>query len=315
MKVTRRDAILLYLPAENGGEMSSLGLQKRLFFLAEREKQGGVPPSFDFYPHLRGCFSFTAAYMLQKLRAASLIRKQGGTYSLNDYCTLPKIPYADRMRIAQVVRETQGASDEELAMRVYTRYPFYAINSPWASQLLAGDTEALRRIEECKPRRCDTGALFTIGYEGMSIEGFFKLLAQKGVTCLCDVRCVPFSYKLGFSKEQLGELAHAMNFRYLHLPTLGIASHRRKQLETQEDYDRLFAEYKARDLPGMQSTLRELAHMIEGGERIALMCFEANILQCHRRILAERLSEMLECEYFDLSASQKAIECQKELLF
>ncbi len=315
MKVTRKQAILLYLPAENGGEVSSLGLQKRLFFLVEREKQVGVPPSFDFYPYLKGCFSFTAAYMLQKLRAASLIRKQGDIFSLNDYCMLPKIPYADRMRIAQVVEETRGASDEELAMRVYTQYPFYAINSQWAKRLLAGNTAALRRIEECKPQRCDTGALFTIGYEGMSIEGFFKLLAQKGVTCLCDVRRVPFSHKLGFSKEQLGELARAMDFRYLHLPMLGIASYRRQRLETQEDYDRLFAEYEAQDLPGMESTLRELAHMVEGGERIALMCFEANIRQCHRRILAERLSKMLKCTYLNLSEPQYPTVCQKKLLF
>ncbi len=315
MNVTRKQAILLYLPAENGGEMSSIGLQRRLFFLTELEKQAGVVPSFDFYPRSDGFFSFTAAYMIQKLQAAAYIHKRGNILSLNEYCTLPKLPGADQIRIAQVVRETQGASDEELKLRVYVQYPSYSINSQCPTQFPAADRVASPRTEESKSRRHDTRGLFTIGYEGMSIERFFKLLAQERITYLCDVRRVPFSHKLGFSKEQLRELAREMDFHYLHLPELGIASHRRKRLETQEDYDLLFAEYEAQDLPGMEATLCKLARMVEGGEHIALMCFEANIRQCHRRILAERLSEMLGCTYHNLTDLPYPVECQKELPF
>lgn len=313
MRVTRKQNILLHLLATQGEEATKLGLQKRLFFLAEKEKQAGMAGSYDFYPHHRGCFSFTADYDFEKLREASYIHRKNGRYALNTALPLPDLPWADRCRIDQIARETDGATDEELALRVYKERPFYAINSKWAAQLLAEDAEALRRIEENRPKYAKEGALFTIGYEGLSIEIFFEKLLKNGVTTLCDVRRVPFSHKQGFSRHQLEDLCCAMGFLYRHLPELGIASNRRKKLESQEDYDRLFDEYLQRDLPGMESVLQHLVQRMENGERIALMCFEANLRQCHRRLLAERLRQISRFHAMELTDTQLSPPCQ--LLF
>lgn len=292
---------------------TKLGLQKRLFFLAEKEKKAGVVSTYDFYPHHKGCFSFTAAYDFEKLHEASYICAKNGRYALSAVLPLPELPWADQHRIDQVAHEVAGATDEELALRVYREYPFYATNSKWAAQLLAGDAEALQRIEENKPKCERGGALFTIGYEGISIERFFKKLLGKGVTILCDVRRVPFSHKQGFSKNQLEALCHDMGFSYQHLPELGIASNRRRKLETQEDYDQLFDEYRQHDLPGMEPVLQNLVHQMEKGERIALMCFEANLRQCHRRLLAERLRQISRFHAMELTDTQLSPPCQ--LLF
>ena len=313
MRVTRKQNILLWVMATQSEGVTKLGLQKRLFFLAEKEKKAGMVSTYDFYPHHRGCFSFTADYDFEKLREASYIYRENGRYALNTSLPLPDLPRADQRRIAQIAQETAGATDEELALRVYKEYPFYAINSKWATQLLAGDAETLRCIEENRPKCAKEGALFTIGYEGLSIESFFERLLKNGVTILCDVRRVPFSHKQGFSKYQLADLCHAMDFRYQHLPELGIASNRRRKLETQEDYDQLFDEYRQHDLPGMEPVLRRLVEQMEKGGRIALMCFEANIRQCHRRLLAERLEQISRFHATELTDSKLSPPCQ--LLF
>ena len=313
MRVTRKQNVLLRVLATQSDGVTKLGLQKRLFFLAEKEKKAGLASTYDFYPHHRGCFSFTADYDFEKLREESYICKENGRYEFNTSLPLPDLPWADQRRIAQIAQETAGATDEELALRVYKEHPFYAINSQWAAQLLAGNTEALRCIEENRPKCAKEGALFTIGYEGLSIEKFFGSLLKKGVTTLCDVRRVPFSHKQGFSKHQLADLCHAMDFRYQHLPELGIASNRRKKLETQEDYDLLFDEYRQHDLPGMEPVLQRLVEQMEKGGRIALMCFEANIRQCHRRLLAERLEQISRFHATELTDSKPFTPCQ--LLF
>lgn len=313
MRVTRKQNILLWVMATQSEGVTKLGLQKRLFFLAEKEKKAGMVSTYDFYPHHRGCFSFTADYDFEKLSEASYIYRENGRYVLNASLPLPDLPWADQRRIAQIAQETAGATDEELALRVYKEYPFYAINSKWATQLLAGDAEALRCIEENRPKCAKEGALFTIGYEGQSIESFFERLLKNGVTTLCDVRRVPFSHKQGFSKYQLTDLCHAMDFRYQHLPELGIASNRRRKLETQEDYDQLFDEYRQHDLPGMEPVLQRLVEQMEKGGRIALMCFEANIRQCHRRLLAERLEQISRFHATELTDSKPSPPCQ--LLF
>ena len=173
VRVTRKQNILLRMLATQNEGATKLGLQKRLFFLAEKEKKAGVVSTYDFYPHHKGCFSFTAAYDFEKLHEASYICAKNGRYALSAVLPLPELPWADLHRIDQVAHEAAGATDEELALRVYREYPFYATNSKWAAQLLAGDAEALQRIEENKPKCERGGALFTIGYEGVSIERFF----------------------------------------------------------------------------------------------------------------------------------------------
>jgi len=72
------------------------------------------------------------------------------------------------------------------------------------------------------------------------------------VTILCDVRRNALSRKYGFSKKTLGNACQNLGIRYEHLPELGIASARRKELHTQADYDRLFSAYEEDTLKHQQ---------------------------------------------------------------
>ena len=73
------------------------------------------------------------------------------------------------------------------------------------------------------------------------------------------------------------------------MPELGIASDERQSLETQADYDALFADYERKSLPRQTEALKKIGAWVQAGERVALTCFEKLPEQCHRHCVAEAL--------------------------
>ena len=115
---------------------------------------------------------------------------------------------------------------------------------------------------------------------------------------MCDVRKNPLSMKYGFSKNQLKNACEGVGIIYIHIPEVGIDSDKRQLLNTQGDYDQLFAHYKSQTLQKAGNHKKEILNLLKTRKRIALTCFEANIHQCHRKHLAESIAEMQEfnCE-------------------
>jgi uncharacterized protein (DUF488 family) len=124
----------------------------------------------------------------------------------------------------------------------------------------------------------------TVGYEGRTLDTYLAVLKAAAVTVLCDVRKNPLSRKKGFSKKALAAACATEGIRYEHLPELGIASERRKAIETEADRQRLFAEY-ARELPAHAAALATIASWARSG-KVALTCFEHDPSHCHRHCVA-----------------------------
>jgi uncharacterized protein (DUF488 family) len=141
--------------------------------------------------------------------------------------------------------------------------------------------------------------LFTIGYEGVSIEQYLNSLIHKDVRVLCDVRNNPLSRKFGFSKSNLQKYLSHIGIEYIHLPELGIISKKRSNLSSDEDYQSLFQEYKS-TLPQHQESLDKLHQLLEAKDRIALTCFEHEPLHCHRHIIRDYLRKAHNVETTDL---------------
>lgn len=140
------------------------------------------------------------------------------------------------------------------------------------------------------PEPCSRSeALFTAGYEGRSVDGFMNQLMHQGIRILIDVRKNPISRKYGFSKRSMIEISNKIGIDYLHLPELGIESEARKGLSTQEDYERLFAQYEEH-LPLHQKPLEEVLRAYEETGAVLLMCFEKDPGMCHRSRIANYLS-------------------------
>lgn len=109
------------------------------------------------------------------------------------------------------------------------------------------------------------------------------------MTLLADVRRNPISRKKGFSKTTLAQGCAAVGIRYEHLPELGIASEKRKNIATQAAVHALFAEYERDLLPTQGPALAKLRAWADAGERVALTCFERAPGDCQRHCVAEAL--------------------------
>lgn len=286
MRIYSRQKLLLALLKAAGGSLPATDFQKLLFLYTRKWE---AEPSYDFVPHRFGCFSFESAADRSTLIAKGLLYpREGGEWRLTSKAA-PHVPGELAGCLRAFVSEVVPERGNALIRRVYREAPYYATRSEILNRIIP-DKQERARILEAAPKAVGR-ALFTIGYEGDCIDGYLDRLIRNGVVLLCDVRRNPLSRKTGFSKKQLEGYCGRVGIAYRHLPALGIAGHRRRQLETRADYDALFAEYREEDLAGAGDAIDELFHLLETHGRIALTCFEKDPECCHRHCVAEAMEK------------------------
>ena len=284
----QRQKLLLTLVNAVGPSVGHTDFQKLLFLYTQECE---ATPTYDFVPYKFGGFSFTSYADKRKLIALGLLAEDDKTWTLTDAGReVARTQAIDPLQVAGFCRRYAGLRGDALIVEQYRRFPYYATRSEILDKLPLG-SDALARIAAVKPRKQAAG-LLTIGYEGRSLENYLNMLLRAGVSLLCDVRRNPLSRKYGFSKTTLSKACEGVGIRYEHLPKLGIASEQRRELNTQSDYDALFAVYERRSLPKQTQALETIRGWIEEGERVALTCFERLPEQCHRHCVAEALERM-----------------------
>ncbi|TVQ90225.1 MAG: DUF488 domain-containing protein [Bacteroidetes bacterium] len=287
-----RRKILLSLLQASGNKLDKISLQKLLFLFSRQQEV----KSYHFVPYKFGCFSFQANADLHTMTKYKQVVPSLKYWKKTDEINyLDELKPKDKRAIQFIVKEYGSLTKDELITLTYRQYPFYAINSQIANSILT--TDEIKKIEKQRPDK-STETLFTIGYEGLSLEQYLNKLIINGVTLLCDVRKNPLSMKYGFSKNQLKNACEGVGITYIHIPEVGIESDKRQQLNTQSDYDQLFTNYKSQTLKNADIHKKEILNLLKTKKRIALTCFEANIHQCHRKHLAESIAKMQEytCE-------------------
>jgi uncharacterized protein (DUF488 family) len=128
--------------------------------------------------------------------------------------------------------------------------------------------------------------LYTIGYEGQSLELFIMKLTANEVRTVVDVRELPLSRKPGFSKTRLSEALRDADIVYQSVRVLGSPRDLRHELRETRDW-RKFSDRFQEHLNGQTEALSELIESAYG-EPTCLMCFERDSSTCHRSIVAER---------------------------
>lgn len=284
-----RQKRLLALVDAHGGEVGNLDFQKLLFLYCREVEEVST---YEFVPYRFGGFSFTSYADKRRLVEQGLLAEEERSWKLTPAGkTAAVVAPLARMRMDGFAKRHASFRGDALVAEAYRRHPYFAIRSEMAERVLAGDDLALRAIEAARPAASRPG-LCTIGYEGRTLENYLNRLLQDGVTLLCDVRRNPLSRKYGFSKSTLSKACLGVGLRYEHLPELGIASEERRELNTQADYDDLFAEYERSNLPQQGAALAKIRGWVEEGQRVALTCFERLPHQCHRHCVAEALERL-----------------------
>ncbi len=281
-----RRKVILALIELMGGEIEKLRFQKLLFLYSQKKSM----PEYDFVPYKFGCYSYSAKADLNTMVKKGILYETEKGYNRTDQAKYFKqLKVKDQEVLKDVVADYGSMSSNTLIKHTYINFPFYAIHSTIAQEVLPDSL--YERVEKARPAS-DKKALFTIGYEGISLEKYFQKLILNDVKVLVDVRRNPLSMKFGFSKKRLKSYCNSLGIEYIHIPEVGIPSDMRQQLSSQEDYDKLFALYKKTTLDETEKSQKDILALLEKYERIALTCFEANHCQCHRSHLANSIEKL-----------------------
>lgn len=286
-----RRKIILALIELMGGEVEKLRFQKLLFLYAMKKQQ----PEYDFIPYKFGCYSFSAKADMNTMvkkdylsESENKYKKQGAT---NYFQTVkPK----DRELLRKIIADYGQMSNSTLIKHTYLNFPFYAVRSTIAKDMLPG--KLYDRVEKVVPKDEEV-TLFTIGYEGISLEMYLQKLVRNNVKLLVDVRKNALSMKFGFSKTLLKRYCNSLGIEYMHIPEVGINSDKRQQLETQADYDYLFQAYRETTLTETTKEQIRILELLKKYKRIALTCFESEPCQCHRTHLADAIMQYPDFNY------------------
>lgn len=144
--------------------------------------------------------------------------------------------------------------------------------------------------------------IYTIGYEGLSLDAFIALLVDQGIDTIVDVREMPLSRKPGFSKTALASVLNLSGLEYVHMSKLGCPRDVRDRYKVDGDwkaYTRCFLSY----LETQHQAIVELSTMAASTE-CALLCYEANYNFCHRSMVANAVRDYCGAEIRHISASE-----------
>jgi len=132
--------------------------------------------------------------------------------------------------------------------------------------------------------------IYTIGYEGTTIDSFLGVLTTAGVRRVIDVRALPLSRRPGFSKSSLTAALREVGIDYVHLKPLGTPKPGRDAAK-KGDVATLTAVYEAQlALPEAQVAAARMLELVD--ERpSALLCFERDPCHCHRTLLLRAVGE------------------------
>jgi uncharacterized protein (DUF488 family) len=141
--------------------------------------------------------------------------------------------------------------------------------------------------------------LFTIGYEGATMEEFLGALKSAGVERLIDVRALPLSRRPGFSKTPLKNALAELGIDYVHLRPLGTPAEGRTAARAgrKADLERIYTGQL--ELPEAMVAAEEMKRLAEDRPS-ALLCFERDPACCHRTLLWQSVAP--DAEVVDLFA-------------
>jgi uncharacterized protein (DUF488 family) len=123
-------------------------------------------------------------------------------------------------------------------------------------------------------------SVHTIGHSNLPAADFLRLLQLHGIDCVVDVRSTPASqYNPQYNKPVLAEFLRENDILYLHFGKEFGARHTNPMLHDGEgkvDFE------KVRKTAEFKLGVERLRQGVEKGYCPALMCAEADPLECHR---------------------------------
>lgn len=133
------------------------------------------------------------------------------------------------------------------------------------------------------------GRIYSIGYEGMTLDGLVERLSSSGVTTLVDVRLTPSSRRPGFSKKALSAALESAGISYVHEKELGNPADNRDSFRV-GDGSAGRKRMRAILSNGAGVALERVVDLASEGT-IAVLCVEREHNRCHRAVITQMALE------------------------
>ena len=269
-----------------GRTVGKLEFMQWAFLLRNEFPSEGGSAFYDFVPHHRGLYSFTLNYEAGKLEADGLLVATETTWEATQGDWPTSLEPAVLRDVSTIIRKFKSVPANLVLDGIYARFPEYAVLSK-RKKLVERSTAEL--------------AVYTAGYEGLSVDAFLNGLIANGIHQLIDVRMNPIARRFGFHKSTLSRLCGDLGISYVHVPQLGIHSSLRQELNDQDDYEELFKQYRRSTLKTETDAIDTVAELVQEKPSV-LVCMEACPDQCHRRHLAKVVAEQTGLEIWHIEA-------------
>lgn len=280
-----RRKVLLALLEAFGGLLTRTDCQKLLFLFCQYTNRN----YYDFFPYKYGSFSLLAYQDKRRLTDLGFL-KDSDDFALKGHQNfIACLKKEDMLALNSLAVELKELRGGELIKKAYIEYPQYTSRSEIIHNILTKDE--IQRIQLFW-NKDNSSCLFTLGYEGLTIDSYLHILISNNISIIIDVRKNPLSMKYGFSKNLLKGFLGKTGIEYLHLPELGVPSEFRQNLKSQMSYKRLFEQYVVDILPKQTAKLEQIRDMLEQKKRVALTCFENDYHYCHRHKITEYLDSI-----------------------
>lgn len=271
-----REKVLLELIKRNPNKrVSKMQIINWLFLLKFKEEIDKQGSFYEFLPYKYGPFSFLAYKDINNLEETGLIKTEG-KYIVNNEKNDLTYELKDKTinSIKNVLNQFSCISTIDLTEYIHQNYSWYASKN----QNFQGSLFYQIPIAD--------KAIYTLGYESFTIDGFLNVLLKEGIQIVVDVRSNPISRKYGFSKSAIKKKCNELGLYYFHFPQVGISTEIRNQVH---DVNELWSYYTQNIIPNNSKSISEIIS-ITLSKPSALICFEKNPEDCHRHILAEEIS-------------------------
>lgn len=277
-----RHKVLLSLIKTFGGALPRTDCQKLVFLFCQRTEKN----YYDFFPYQYGGFSYVLNFDKRHLSTLGYLKNEE-FFKLNSQ-SIPKIKASEQNALLRLKEEIGSLRGKALIRKAYREFPYFASNSLKKSEIFT--SKELKQFKEDWKKEIGP-CLYTLGYEGISIDGYLNKLNYHNIKILFDVRKNPISRKFGFSISKLKPYVEKLGIEYIHIPELGIASDLRKQLDSQSSYKKLFNLYQNDILPRQEQALKLIKSTVSNHGIGALTCFETDYKFCHRNKITEFLKK------------------------
>lgn len=191
----RRQRTILRLLTAAGTAISATQMQKYVFLLRNETFLRDDATFYEFLPYKFGPYSFAAQREIESLTAYGYIElTDSSIYATPLGKKEANHVDSDTARAVRVIYSKYGMTHLRNLLRdIYARYPWYATNSELTDLVQAG---------ALKPQSAPI-AVYTMGYEGRSVDSFLNRLLRAGIRRIVDVRANPVSRKYGFAGGSL----------------------------------------------------------------------------------------------------------------